>query len=316
MRVTMPGIGEKQETSMGETTIEDYAFIPYRNGKFFVRYLLEDLLKLLAADMTNNIKNRYDNVVVIEGAEGSGKSNLQLELQTLYDPNFTLENGYVYNVDEFKEKIAFGNDEKKTYWLDEATNVQNNRRWSSIDNQNFVMLLETMRSRGWCLILCIPSFERLDVYIREHRIKYLIKCEPMCFMKSGKKERGFFELRKKNEYGKMEVVGYGKYNKMSDEEREDYEKLKMNSQLRMISEVVGTEKSGSKYKAKYEEMCKREDQIMYRLYKSGSCNSEQLKMMFGIKNEQTFRNKLTKGKKMVNKNDTRKSRRDALEVTR
>lgn len=304
MRITMSGVSEKQETSIGKTTIEDYAFIPYRNGKFYVRYLLKDLLKLLSADMQNNTKNRYDNVVVIEGPEGSGKSNLQLELQRLYDPNFSLENGYVYNVEEFKEKIAYGNDEKKTYWLDEATNVQNNRRWNSIDSQNFIMLLETMRSRGWCLILCIPSSERLDVYIREHRIRYLIRCEPMRFEKLGKKERGFFELRKKNEYGKMEIIGYGQYDKMSDEDRREYEEQKMNSQLRMISEVVGTEKPGSKYKAKYEEISKREDQIMYRLYISGSCTPEQLKMMFEIKNEQTFRNRLCKGKKMVNKNDT------------
>lgn len=303
MKIEVSGLGDRVKTPIGDTEIIDYSLVLHKSGKPFTRYLYKDWLKMLAADMQQNTENHYDNVVVIEGPEGSGKSNLQYELCELYDPNFTLSEGYVYNVEEFKEKISEKNDKKRTFWLDEATNVQNNRKWSSIDSQDFIMLLETMRSRGWCLILCIPSFERLDVYIREHRIRYLIRCEPMEFEINGKKERGYFEAKKKNEYGKMKTIGYGEYEEMSKKVYEEYNKIKQKSQERMITDITQPEKAGSKYKKKYEDISKREYQIMYRLYKSGSCTSEQLKMMFEIENEQTFRNRLSKGKKMVAEND-------------
>ena len=74
--------------------------------------------------------------------------------------------------------------------------------------------------------------------------------------------------------------------------------LKLESQNRMITEIVEPEsESGSKYKAKYEEKCKKEDEIMLRLYESKTCDTQGLMQLFGINSEQTFRNRLTKARK-------------------
>ena len=90
MRMNIAGPGEKWKTPIGEFQVEDYKIYSHRNGKIFIRYLLQDLLDEIAEDMRKNIRDDYDNVVIVDGGEGSGKSNLMYQLLTRYDPNFDM----------------------------------------------------------------------------------------------------------------------------------------------------------------------------------------------------------------------------------
>ena len=158
--------GETKRMEMGAAEVLDHHIIRYPSGKIFVRYLYKDLLEILAEDMRMNLKRGYDNVICIEGAEGSGKSNLAWQLLRRFDPDFEFQDQYVYSMDEFKEKLQEGDDNHSAFWMDEATYLANNREWQSQQNRDLVSLLEMMRSRGWTICLCIPTVERLDVYIR------------------------------------------------------------------------------------------------------------------------------------------------------
>lgn len=301
MRIRIAAEGETWKTSIGDGTIEDMNIVRWKHsGKVFVQYLLKDAIELLAKDMHKNIVDGYDNVVVVEGPEGSGKSNLAYAICKAYDPEFDVSQQYVYNTEAFQEKLRSGDDRKAVFWMDEGSNMANNRDWNTTDNKNLIGLLETCRSRGWTIVMCIPTHERLDVYIREHRIRYLLKCGPMTFGKTGYQDRGYFEIRKKAPWGQLETVAYGRYDKIPAEVKETYEAIKLESQRKLIDQVINPESNGSKYKAKYEEKSRQMDEIMMRLVDGGTMDRDAVMQLFGFTNESTFRNHISNARKRAN----------------
>lgn len=238
-KVYYPYFGRKSDR---ETEVIDRELIVYRGSKkIFFRYLLSDLLKYLAEDMHRNVNNDLDNIVVVSGPEGSGKSHLAFQLCKLYDPNFDMEKNYIYDYDEFLDTITDENfdDRDQVFWLDESTNIASNRDSLATDNKRFIQLLEMMRSRHWSLVMCIPSLERLDRYLRDFRIRYnIVACEKSWDVRYEKK-RGYFELRfKKGASAEtFHTVGYGEFPPMTPEERAVYEKIKRRSQERKMQEI-------------------------------------------------------------------------------
>lgn len=299
MRIELDGIGDSRRTDIGTSVIEDVDVIRYPSGKVFVRYLMKDFIEVLAKDMHRNIGDHFDNVVVVEGPEGSGKSNLAWSVCKAFDPDFDVTTQYVYSAEDFREKLKQGGDQRGVFWMDEGSNIANNRDWQSVDNKDFVSILEMMRSRGWTLVFCIPTSERLDVYIREHRIRYLLRCGPMQFSKDeAEVPRGYFELKKKDPYGRFRIAGYGKFSPIPDDVKAVYEKMKLEAQQKKIEEVTHRdEKPGAKYKAMYEDSRKQMDEIMLRLYDGKGLDKAHLMDLFGIDNEKTFHNRISKARK-------------------
>lgn len=309
MRMIVEGPGDVKGTGIGEAKIKDLRVMQYRTGKVFVRYLFEDLIRILAEDMVKNVHDGFDNIVVIQGPEGSGKSNLAYYLASAYEearkaPAFDMTKQYVYDTEAFSEKLKEGQDQRGTFWMDEGSNIANNRDWQSDNNKNLIALLEMMRSRGWTLIFCIPHHERLDKYIREHRMRYLITCSQFTFDHLGTRDRGFFEVKKRNPFGYMSTVGYGEYDVMPPEKKEIYEKLKLDAQEKKIKSVVEPEGgAGAKYKGKYEAKCKEADIGLLLAYNAGA-PMEDLMHAFHIESPKTFYNRLSKARKHIEEDDT------------
>ena len=299
MRMQIAGPGEKWRTPIGSFTVEDYQIYAHHNGKIFCRYLLEDLLDEIAADMRKNIRDDYDNVVIVDGGEGSGKSNLMYQLLIRYDPAFDIERGYTYDADAFRKKIREGGDIGRTFWMDEGSIIANNRDWNTQNNKSFVKVLETCRSRHYTLGICIPLFDRLDVYIREHRVRYWLHCEPMTFSKGGFRQRGYCEVKKRNDVtGQMELIGYAEYERMPEDVKEVYTQLKSSSQNKLFEDLYSDEEEGpgAKYKKKYEQTEGKLDTAMLRLYEAG-VGLDELQEMFGIESKKTLQNRLSKARK-------------------
>jgi hypothetical protein len=63
------------------------------------------------------------------------------------------------------------------WWFDEGANVFQNRDSHSSTRLIFLKYANAMRFFGRLIILCTPEFRQLDVYLREHRIKSLIRIE-------------------------------------------------------------------------------------------------------------------------------------------
>lgn len=296
MRINVAGPGDDKATAVGTGKIKDIHICRWGSGKVFIRYLIDDLIGLLAEDMRTNIKNGWDNVIEVNGAEGSGKSNLAYALAKAYYPDFDMTTHYVYDMEIFKEKLKEGDSIGATYWMDEGSNIANNRDWQSSGNKELVAFTEMMRSRGNSLIFCIPTHERLDLYLREHRVKYILHCEAYRFDHLGERARGFFQLHKRNPYGKMELVGYGEFPPMPPEAKEIYEKIKLESQEKKIKSIVDPDNApGKKYKQMYDEQSKQINKAMLAMHNSG-IDDEHIMDLFGIDSKKTFLNRLSKAR--------------------
>lgn len=145
-----------------------------KSGKYYVRYLYEELLDYMIEDMHQNILQKFDNLVVVIGDEGTGKSHGAYHICKMFDPDFDMEKSYAYTWDDFITKLTNG-DPQKVYWLDEAINLASGRDWMKEANKMLVKILATMRSKEMTLVMCIPLLKNLDQYIRMHRTRYLVK---------------------------------------------------------------------------------------------------------------------------------------------
>lgn len=285
--------GGIRQTSMGRLEILETDVQVYPSGKFFVRHLYADLMRDLIQDMKDNLSSEYDNMIIVEGKEGSGKSVWSLNLCYMYDPDFDLERFYAYNLKELIEKVDAmdGEDTGCVFWLDETINIANKRSWQSENNKSFVDLLVTMRSRGWCLIMCIPRKDDLDFYIREHRFRYVVTTQPMKFPEHGAKDRGYFSLERMNpKTSKVEYIGCGMYDMVSPEIIQKYKEIKARSQARKFEEVkdkILNGGKGGKYKEKYEEERRRVRNVILAMHESG-IDREHTKQLFGLKSDQAY----------------------------
>lgn len=198
---------------------------------------IKGLTDWLVEDMKENVSNDYDNLIIIVGKEGTGKSNLGVEICKCYDPSFNLEERYIYDFLPFLKKLQQDFNEPgngRAYLLDEATNLVSNRDWNKEANKHMIQLLEMFRSRGLTLVLCIPSFDRLDVYIREFRARFVLECYDLA---QGTKfgGRGYYLLKI---CSKNKTVGIGTFPEMSQEDKQIYEKLKLRSQESKLNEMI------------------------------------------------------------------------------
>lgn len=299
MKIKTIAPGEPNDTILGTAIVKDSAVIIHDNGKPFIRYLYEDYMKYLINDFQENIAAKYDNIVVIEGGEGSGKSNCAWHIAKLYDPDVNMRQCYVYDFEDLKDKILSldGKDKGKVFWLDEASNMANNRAWMTQNNQYLIQLLEMMRSRGWTLLLCIPSMDRLDLYIREYRYRYHLTCAPAKFdLDPFRKDRGYVEIQKKID-GKEKAAGYAYYPPMSEEDSKLYEQIKNESQLKKFGEAFEDKGRGAKYKKMYEDERRKIRNIMYVLDRSGTMPKDAIMQLFGYTDKEQYYHAIGKAKK-------------------
>jgi len=296
-RIRIEGVGEDRRTRIGDCKVVDAQLKMYRSGKFFVQYLYEDLLQKLAEDMHRNVRSDYDNVVMIEGGEGSGKSNLAWNVIESYSPGFDISQTYVYNMDGIRERFAAEDYGGGIFWMDETSQIASNRNWQSEDNKDLVSILEVCRSKHFSLVGCIPSISRADIYLREYRMRYLLRCRPMKFESTGYRPRGIFELLKRNnESGQMEHVGYGQFDPMPKESKEIYEPIKADFQERFRKKIAeGKEKPG-KYKDKYVQLQNEKTDIMAKLHDRGMISDADLMDLFGYDNKKTFQNAISRAR--------------------
>ena len=297
-RIKIEGKGEIRKTRIGEARVLDSQLKVWNSGKFFIQYLYEDLLDLLIKDMHKNVARDYDNVLMCSGGEGSGKSNLIWNVINKYQPGFDIKKVYVYNMQGIRDRFASGDYGGDVFWMDETSQIASNRKWQSEDNQDLVGILETCRSKHMTLCGAVPSISRVDIYLREYRMRYHLRCLPMSFPTIGYKPRGIFELFKRDDMsGEMQHVGYGLYNPMPPEAKAVYEPIKADFQERFRLKIAEGKEKGGKYKEKWETAQKEKAGIMLKLHESGLVDDDQLMQIFGYENKGTFNNVLSRARK-------------------
>lgn len=214
----------------------------YSPTKRYCRYLYDRLGICLAEEIKRyrEVKH-YDCVIGVGGKEGKGKSHWSYYLAKLIDPDFTLKKGYIYDAYAFVEAINAGEDRGFVFWLDEATNVASNRDWMKEENKLFIQILEMCRAMNWVLIMDIPLLKRLDVYLRDFRLRYTVEIEELAWDVNRKHmDRGYWYLRKARDSnsGPMVKVGWGEFPPMPPEVEKDYvENYKIPAMKRKFKEI-------------------------------------------------------------------------------
>ena len=138
------------------------------------------------------LKKDFDYVIVVDGAEGAGKSLLSQQLAKAVDPSFNLSRMCMTS-DEFIKAI---NNAKKgqAVVFDEAFTGLSSRQALSDTNKIMVSMMMEMRQKNLFVIIVMPTFFLLERYVAIFRAKGLFHV----YLKNGERGRWiFFNERKK-----------------------------------------------------------------------------------------------------------------------
>lgn len=144
-----------------------------------------------------------DCVLVIDGAEGGGKSTLAFQIGKYVDPTLNL-NRVVFNAETFKEAI-FKAKKGQCVIFDEAFTGLSSRASLSGINRALVSLMMQMRQKNLFVIIVLPTFFLLDKYVAIFRARALIHV-----YESGGR-RGYFKLYNKKLKKYLYLAGKSTY---------------------------------------------------------------------------------------------------------
>lgn len=113
--------------------------------------------------------NAYDNIVVIDGEEGNGKSNTALTLAAALDGDDFDPRRIIFKTEEWHGSLV-GTPKKKTWVLDEGGNLALSWEWSSAEGRALVKIMQQCRVLYGTMLWCIPNSAWLNIYLREHRV--------------------------------------------------------------------------------------------------------------------------------------------------
>lgn len=146
----------------------------YNDGELCAVYD-ESALKRFAQILNNRIKNHRQNVILIEGGTGSGKSTVGVTLARFMNPKWDLAENYVYYAKDFK-KLLRSRSTDLIVLFDEAAVSLNSLNYAKKDDKKMSGAFDTMRSRRWTSILIAPDKKEINSRIREIHSDYMIKC--------------------------------------------------------------------------------------------------------------------------------------------
>lgn len=208
--------------------------------------------------LRNRIRRKLQNVIVIEGDTGSGKSTLGIEIanalaESLGVP-FNLKDDMVYALDDLWDKLDDPNASPISL-LDEGSVSLNSLNSRRSGDRDAVVLLDTMRSRGWTTIIVLPSIKNLNASVRRVHVNYVLECSSIDnpFVKGY--TRGFFEVKDRRESKKRRndpdpwwnVLFTGIFSQLDERTDKEYQEIKLGRQMGLIDDMRRRNKGRDKY---------------------------------------------------------------------
>lgn len=203
-----------------------------KSGKEYGIY--SDMGHILAKKLKSRIANKYQNIVMINGTPGKGKSTLGIQLAREMDPSWDMREGYCYFKDEVLKFLT--DPHIKIGLIDETTNVLNALDYRNKDDNMAVVLFDTMRSFGRTAFMCTPNFRAVNKRVRDEHTNFLIALPEKPLLK-GYSDRGFYELYVpvKDTFSEepfWKLAGAGLYGALDPDTEEEYAALKREKQLK------------------------------------------------------------------------------------
>lgn len=160
--------------------------------------IYSDAYDFLIKHLAKRIRTDQQNVIMVEGETGSGKSafclNLCLDLARELKCGFDLERDYIYSATDLWNKLK-DPDANPINFLDEGTVTISSSNAMQKSDKQIATLMDTMRSKHWTTIIASPSHLRINSTIRRDHAEFKIKCYPENKPLIPGYGRGFFECR-------------------------------------------------------------------------------------------------------------------------
>lgn len=219
----------------------------YKEGRR-IAGIYSDAFDIFVNILAKRIKNKQQNVVVIEGPTGSGKSTLALQLcialSKKLKTDFKLDNDYIYSMDDLWKKLQDPN-MCPINFIDEASLVVNAKRSQTRESIDIVNIFNTMRSLGLTTILCSPSIMQIDKGIRTVHADYRIICSSEDSSPIKGYGRGIWELFKPTRYKFSSgsepywtLQCAGVFDKLPEKLDSEYQPIKRMAQKRLIEAMA------------------------------------------------------------------------------
>jgi len=197
-------------------------------GNYYIDNIMVSTLDLFKQQV---LKRDSDCFIIMDGAEGAGKSTKANQLANYLDPTFDISRT-VFTADQFFEAVSKAK-KGQCIVFDEAFGYLASRRALSKFNMDLIKMFAEMRFRNLFVILCLPSFFELDRYAAIHRSKCLIhvyekRGERGLFMYFSRKNKKELYLKGKQgyKYTAASANFHGRFVKFFSLDKEAYDKKK------------------------------------------------------------------------------------------
>jgi hypothetical protein len=119
------------------------------------------------------VQDDKDYIMCVEGYEGVGKTTLALHICKYIDPTFNVDR-IIFNLDDFKMQIKTSK-KGNAILIDEGALVMFSRDAMKGEVKELIRLFTAIRQYNLFICICVPRFNIIDRYIREHRVKGLLR---------------------------------------------------------------------------------------------------------------------------------------------
>lgn len=206
--------------------------------------IYSDLLTPFAEMLKKRIRSKRQNIIAVVGGTGSGKSTLAIQLCRRIDYKWDLAENYIYSTEDLKRKLSRP-DSSPINLFDEGSVSLNSSNSMQKDDKMMVVLFDTMRSRGWTTIICIPSLDSLNKRIRTYHLDYLIMC-PNTTPLRGYDKRGFAKIYEHvlRDWGQPwdKPIGTTLFDKLPPRIDKEYQAIKTEHQNLLIQRFINGDK--------------------------------------------------------------------------
>lgn len=119
-------------------------------------------LKMFIKGIRSYQKVNYDNIIIISGSRGDGKTTSAIQIARWYnavyfpDEKFDVSKYIVYNENEVKDKIM-NLQPRAPLVCDEAVRFAMGQDWAQSENKEIIQLFAQMRTKQLTTIMCIPK---------------------------------------------------------------------------------------------------------------------------------------------------------------
>lgn len=138
--------------------------------------IVKDGISVLVQHLKNRIKQDKQNLVIIDGPTGTGKSSLAVHIATLLNPKWDMELNYIYDEDDLRVRMDTVTDKNPVFLMDEGSIILNSKNSLCRTDKQIVSLFDAMRVKHITTIICCPNAMKINKTILTDHVDFRLLC--------------------------------------------------------------------------------------------------------------------------------------------